>query len=356
MQAAQIPVYIRIVFILLLIMVIVHILIVGKNLLIPLFLSGLLSMLLTPLCIRMENWKIPRVISALIALLSCMVVLAGLVFLIILQIKGASKDFEGVSQRMNDYLSDLDGFLSDNLGIELGIQNGLDKSYLTELMQSNSETISQFLFNTIGSLAGVVLTPVFIFFMLIYRYQLGNFIAQLFKSQEEKKVKEEIVTIRKMVQGYVIGLLKVMAVLAVLNTGALYALGIKHALFFGLFAAFLNIIPYLGPFLGAILPFIYAFLTADTLFQPIAVVVLFTIIQLIESNFLTPKIVGSNVNLNAFITLIGLLIGGAIWGIIGMILIIPTLAILRRIFELSPSTKPFAYLLGEEISPHEKEN
>ncbi len=353
MQKRQTPVYIQIVFILLLIITIVYILIVGKNLLIPLFLAGFLSMLLTPLCNRMDKHKIPRTISALTALLGGMVVIAGLVFLIILQIKGVSKDFDDVSQRMNEYFSEIDRFLSDNLSIELGISNGIDKTHLMDLLQSNSDNFSQFLFNTIGSLTGVVLIPVFIFFMLIYRHHLGNFLAQLLKNQNERMVMEEIITIRRMVQKYIIGVVKVMAVLAILNTGALYLLGIKHALFFGLFAALLNIIPYLGPFLGAILPFIYAFLTAESLFQPLAVVVLFTIIQLIESNFLTPKIVGSNVNLNAFITLLGLLLGGAIWGIIGMILIIPTLAILRRIFELSPSTKPFAYLLGEETSTHE---
>jgi predicted PurR-regulated permease PerM len=71
-------------------------------------------------------------------------------------------------------------------------------------------------------------------------------------------------------------------------------------------------------------------------------------IQLIEGNFLTPKIVGGQVNLNAFITFLGLLLGASIWGVAGMILIIPILAILREIFELSDSTKPFALLLGEE--------
>jgi predicted PurR-regulated permease PerM len=69
---------------------------------------------------------------------------------------------------------------------------------------------------------------------------------------------------------------------------------------------------------------------------------------MVEGNFLTPKIVGGNVNLNAFITFLGLLVGAAIWGIAGMILVIPAMAILREIFDLHQSTKPFALLLGEE--------
>lgn len=71
-------------------------------------------------------------------------------------------------------------------------------------------------------------------------------------------------------------------------------------------------------------------------------------IQLVEGNFLTPKIVGSQVKLNAFITFLGLLLGASTWDVTGIILIIPIFAILREIFDLSPSTKPFALLLGEE--------
>src|SRR5690606_1101723 len=92
----------------------------------------------------------------------------------------------------------------------------------------------------------------------------------------------------------------------------------------------------------------YSFLTMDSLFYPLAILVCYQLIQLLEGNFLTPKIVGGNVNLNAFITFLGLLVGAAIWGVAGMVLVIPTMAILREIFELSESTKPCALLMGEE--------
>jgi predicted PurR-regulated permease PerM len=93
----------------------------------------------------------------------------------------------------------------------------------------------------------------------------------------------------------------------------------------------------------------YAFLTMESLISPLLVLGAYQAIQVLEGNFLTPKIVGSQVNLNAFITLLGLLLGASIWGVAGMILIIPILAILREIFDLSDSTKPYALLLGEEV-------
>lgn len=348
MAELKLPGHLRALTILLLLIVIVFILIIGRSLLIPLMLGGYIAMLLIPACTWMETKKFPRPLAALVALLTSLSAIVGLIVLVILQVRSFSRDFEDVTGRLNNYLADLDQVATDLFGANLGIKNGIDKSQLFELLESNSETVSNFLLSTIGSLSGVVLLPVFIFFMLIYRDHLGNFIARLFDREDEGNVKSKIRDLRKVVQYYIIGMIKVMGILAVLNTAALYAIGVKHAIFFGLFAALLNIIPYLGPFLGAILPFIFSFLTMDSLFYPLMVVITFTVIQLIESNFLTPKIVGGNVNLNALVTFLGLLLGGAIWGVIGMILIIPTLAILKRIFELKDSTKPFAYLFGEE--------
>ncbi len=348
MTTIKLPGHLKALTILLLLIVIVFILIVGRSLLIPIMLGGYIAMLLIPVCNWMESKRVPRPLAALISLLTSLAVILGLIALVVLQVRSFSRDFEDVTGRLNSYLADLDQMATEIFGANLGIENGLDKTQLFDLLESNSETVSNFLLSTIGSLSGVVLLPVFIFFMLLYRDHLANFITKFFNPEEEENVKSKIKGLRKVVQYYIIGMIKVMGILAVLNTAALYGIGVKHALFFGLFAALLNIIPYLGPFLGAILPFIFAFLTMDGLIYPLMVVITFTVIQLIESNFLTPKIVGGNVNLNALMTFLGLLIGGAIWGVIGMILIIPTLAILKRIFELKDSTKPYAYLFGEE--------
>lgn len=348
MTELRLPGYLKALAILSLLIVIVYILIIGRSLLIPIMLGGYIAMLLIPVCNWMEKKKIPRIVSALISLLTSLAIIIGLILLVILQVRSFSRDLDDVSDRLNRYLAEIDQLATNTFGADLGIKNGINKTQLFELVESNSETVSNFLLSTIGSMSGVVLVPVFIFFMLIYRDHLGDFMAKFFQNIENDQVKEKIRNLRSVVQLYIIGLVKVMGILAILNTSVLYAIGVKHALFFGLFAALLNIIPYLGPFLGAILPFIFAFLTMDGLIYPLLVAISFTIIQLIESNYLTPKIVGSNVNLNALITFLGLLVGGAIWGVIGMVLIIPFLAILKRIFELRDSTKPFAFLFGEE--------
>lgn len=342
------PAYLKALAILLLIIVLIFILIVGQSILVPLFLAGLIAGLLTPVGNWLERKNVSRMWSTTICLLASIVILIAFLSFVIIQITSFSKDVGNAGDKLNEYLSQIDTFLMDSFQLETGIGRGIDQQYLIDFLQSNSSSLAEFVFGTLGSLSAVLLLPVFIFFFVLYRDHLTNFIVSLYDNHDEEKVKTEIKNLRRVVQQYIIGVLKVMAILAVLNSIALLGLGIKHAVFFAVFAAVLNIIPYLGPFLGAILPTIFAFLTKDSLFYPIGVVVCFQIIQLIESNFLTPKIVGSNVNLNAFVTFVGLLVGASIWGVMGMILVIPAMAVLRKIFELSESTKPFAVLLGEE--------
>jgi predicted PurR-regulated permease PerM len=344
----NLPPYLKALAVLSLIIVIIFILIIGKSLLIPLFLAGLISILLTPISDFIESKKLSRVSSTVISLVSGLIFILGLLSFIVFQIASFGRDLGNVREKLNTYLLQIDAFILESFQIETGIGSGIDKNNLIDWIQTHSSSLAEFIFGTIGSLSMVLLLPVFIFFFLLYRDHLTLFLAGLFPRHDNQKVKEEVLVLRKVVQSYIVGVLKVMVILAILNTAVLLGLGIKHAIFFGVFAAVLNIIPYLGPLVALTLPVVFAFLTKDGIFYPIAVIVGFQLIQMIEANFLTPKIVGGNVNLNAFATILGLLVGASIWGVVGMILIIPALAVLRKIFELTDATKPYALLLGEE--------
>src|SRR5690606_17310314 len=111
--------------------------------------------------------------------------------------------------------------------------------------------------------------------------------------------------------------------LGTINSLGLYIIGIEHAMLFGFFAAFLNIIPYIGTTIGGSLPVLYALLNYDELWRPIAVLIFYQLVQTVEGNFITPKIVGSKVSINPFIAIVVLIIGGFYWGIAGMVLSIP---------------------------------
>lgn len=354
MERIQIPAYIKAFFVIALIFIIIYTLIVGKSVLIPLVLSAYIAMLLTPFCNWMENHRIPRVLSTFIALISSLAILVGFIYLIITQLSGFVNDFEDVSGRINSYLITIDDFIADKFDIKTGISNGINQGMIIDFVQGNSKSISQFLLGTVGSLTSILLLPIFIFFLLLYRNRIMNFTVMLYAGKDPENVRQEVIKLRSVIQYYLSGVFKVMIILTILNTAVLMIIGVKHAIFFGSLSAVLNIIPYVGPFIAATLPIVYAILTMDGLFYPLAILVAFITIQTIEGNILTPKIVGKTVNLNPLISIIALLVGASIWGAIGMILVIPTLAIISRMLEMDPDTRPYAYLMGDdEKVPHE---
>ena len=351
MVTPKFPPYAKAVFISLLIIIIIFFMIMAKAILIPLLVSGYIAMLMTSFCNRLERWKIPRSLSAFIALLLIIIATSGIMYFIFSQLQSFTDDVEmNMEEKVNGFAIKINTWVNNVISYDLGMGNGFKMEKIMAMIEKGGTTMSALLFTTIGTISNIVLLPVFIFFLLIYRDHLAIFVTKVFAKQRNRILLEHMVSIRKIVHAYIVGAGKVMIILGIVNTVVLFALGIKHAIFFGMIAGLLNIIPYVGPFLGAIMPFFFALLTKDSLFYPFAVVVSFTLIQFAESSFLTPKITGANVNLNAFITFLGLLIGGAIWGVVGMVLIIPTIAILKKLFELSPDTEPYAYLFGEEDS------
>lgn len=160
--------------------------------------------------------------------------------------------------------------------------------------------------------------------------------------------------IQSVVQNYIVGLATVIAIIGILNSIGLFALGIKYALFFGLFGALLNVVPYVGVLLGGLLPTVYALITKDSVWYPIGVIGIYWIVQILEANFITPNIVGSKVSLNPFAAIVAILVGEQVWGIAGMILAIPLLAICKVIFDIIEPLKPIGFVLGEPGSEKEK--
>ena len=348
MDKMNFPPYIKAVFIGLLIIMVVVIMIFGRSLLVPILFAAYTSMLLVPLNNKLEKWKFPRSLATLTALSLAILSILGVFTFFFIQLTSFVDDLSNIQERIDDLIGSLNATIENVAGVPSDISVILRKEEILELIKKNSENITTAVLSTVGSLGGVILIPVFMFLFLYYRNHFRLFLIKVFHNHDPNKVNETLGSVRLIIQRYLVGIGKVMLILAVLCTGALFGLGIKHAVFFGVFAALMNLIPYVGPLIAAILPFTFALITKDSLWYPFGVVIAFTLIQSIEGNFLTPKIVGSNVSLNPFITFFALLLGAAIWGVIWMILIIPTIAIMKKLFELSPATQPYAYLMGAE--------
>ena len=228
--------------------------------------------------------------------------------------------------------------------------------HLGELVESSPGELiasNHIIANTISISANFVivlgLVLVYAFFFLLYRNSFNRFILSRFKSEKNEYAASIIEDIRKVVQNYFIGLLIVIAILGTLNGAGLYVIGLDYPFLFGFFAAFLAIVPYIGSFLGGLFPTIYALINGDTLWQAVFVVLWYVFVQVLEGNFLTPKIVGSKVSLNPLVAIIAILTGGLIWGIAGMVLFIPLLAIVKVVFDNIEPMKPYGLLLSSKF-------
>ena len=167
------------------------------------------------------------------------------------------------------------------------------------------------------------------------------------------KTKAIIEETSQLTQQYISGVSIVILILAVLNSFGLWIFGVPNALFFGCLAALLIIIPYLGTLIGASFPILFSLLTQDASGPVLGALGVFVFTHLLESNFLTPSIVGSKIRINPLATITALVIGSFLWGIAGMILFIPFLGILKIIFDKIELLQPYGYLIGADETEKE---
>jgi len=126
-------------------------------------------------------------------------------------------------------------------------------------------------------------------------------------------------------------------------------LGIEYAVLLAVIGALLNMIPYIGAIIAAVLPMIMAIVTKPNPWSAFLVLEVYIFIQFIDNNILVPRIVASKVKINALVSIIAVLAYGALWGIPGMFLSIPLTAIFKLIFDRIDSLKSWGYLLGDTL-------
>jgi predicted PurR-regulated permease PerM len=156
-----------------------------------------------------------------------------------------------------------------------------------------------------------------------------------------------VTEVNEVMKNYVLGLLMEMLILGLLIFTTLSIMGIKYALLMAVMAGVLNIIPYLGIYTALALSMLITFANGTTA-QVLGIGIVFIAAHFIDANIILPRIVGGQVKLNPLITILAVLIGNLLWGIPGMFLFIPLIAILRIISEEVEDLKPWSILIGED--------
>jgi len=322
------------------------ILYIGQDIIVPLIFSTIVAILLNPLVNFLTKKKINRVIAILLAVAAAIMLITALTYFIISQAALLSDSLPLFKKKFVMLFNELINWISAHSNIsEPKIKAWINQTKSAGLQNSNA-VIGTALTTVGGILAFFFLLPVYIFLILFYKPLLLEFIAQLFSSGKQEVVSEVLVETKTLIQSYLVGLLLEAAVVATLNTVGLLILGIQYAVLIGVIGALLNMIPYIGGLVAISLPMLMAIATKSPIVA-LWVLVLYIIVQFIDNNFIVPKIVASRVKINALISIIVVLIGGALWGVAGMFLSIPLTAIIKVIFDRITPLKPFGFLLGD---------
>jgi predicted PurR-regulated permease PerM len=344
------PFYLRSTVTLFGIILFVYVLFMLKGIMIPLAFSLMIAILLNPLVNKLRQKKIPKIISIAIALLIAILLVAGLMVFISSQIAKFSSNMDVLEQRFAELFSDFQLWLQQNYSLSIIKQ----KQMLAEAGNNLKPLITQTLGTVLGTVSVLVLLPVYIFLMLFYKTLILNFLYEVFAEKNSDQVKEVLDQTKRAIQSYMIGLLLEAIIVATLNSVALFSLGVEYAILLGVIGAILNVLPYIGGIIAIALPIIIATITKDGYSTQIGIVIAYAVIQFIDNNILVPRIVSSKVKINALVSLVIVLLGGAVWGLSGMFLSIPFVAVLKIVFDRINELKPWGKLLGDEVPVYHK--
>jgi len=325
-----------------------YILYIGQEILVPLTFSWILAILLNPVVNFFTKKNINRVVAISIAVTLLVIMIGGILFFIGAQLSMFSDSFPQLKERFNEILNQVLSWFSHTFNVGKWKVNAWVAEQKEEQMHNAGGMIGNTVTTISGALIIILLIPVYIFLFLFYKPLLLDFIAKLFSSDKHKVVADVLSQTRVLIQNYLVGLLIELVIVAAMNSTALLIIGIKYAVLLGVIGAILNLIPYIGGIVAISLPMIMGLLTDE---PGCALWILFAylIIQIIDNNFLVPLVVASKVKVNALVSIIVVLIGGALWGVAGMFLSIPLTAIAKVIFDRVDSLKAFGFLIGDTM-------
>jgi predicted PurR-regulated permease PerM len=345
----KLPLYAKATILFLGLIALVTILYVARSIIVPVVFAVIIAIVLHPVVNFFVRIKIKRVWAILITIFLTFLVIVAFGTLIISQVSRFSETLPALVDKFTGMIDQSIADASVYFDINpLKIHEWITKTKI-ELINTGSAAIGQTLVILGNGLVILFLLPVYIFLILFYHPIIIEFIHKVFSENNQGQVSEIVSQIKNVIQRYLVGLVIEAGIMATLNTTALLLLGIPYAILLGIISALVNVIPYIGGLIGVALPMMVALATKSSAWYAIYVLILFYIIQLIDNNYIVPKVVASKVKINALFSLIVVFAGNALWGIPGMFLSIPLLAIVKLIFDHIEPLKPWGFLLGDTM-------
>lgn len=315
----------------------------AKVFLMPLFIGGILATLFLPFCNWMEKKKINKAVAVLISLFSLLSIVAVVIALLSFKIYDFLDDFAMIKREALSAFDSIQMYVYDHLNLSFKEQVQILKKE-----QPSYGSIMQMAFASLTSLlTNFILVLVYFIFLLYYRFHIKIFFLKQTGLAQQAQMEDLIDSAANISQQYLLGVFKMIAILWIMYGIGFSIIGVENALFFAVLCGLLEIIPYIGNITGTLLTLLVAAAQGANLTLLVGIVFVYGTVQLIQGWLLEPLILGPQVKINPLFTIIALVLGELLWGIPGLILAIPVIAIVKIICDHIESLKPYGFLIGE---------
>lgn len=350
METIKLPFYAKLASILLIIISLTLIVFVGRDVITPVLMAFLFAILLVPVfTFLITKLKFSRYLAAIICVLIFAAFIIGIIYFISYQIGIMANDFDVIKRNANSFILDFHKYIRENFNISIGEQKKYIDNVAKDSVKNGTSTIGSAIISITDVLLDFTIIPIYTFLFLLYKDHFTLFLAKLIDKEEHSVLKDILSQIKVSINQYIVSLIFEMIVVSVLTSFGLWIIGIKYFILLGLITGILNLIPYIGILIAGIIT-VFASLTGTAEISMIfGILIVNVVVQLIDNNVLVPLIINSKVEINAFVSIIGIIIGGAIAGISGMFLAIPLLAIMKIIFDRIEALEPWGYLMGNHM-------
>jgi len=322
---------------------------IAQAIIVPLIFGTVIAILLHPLVRFFETKKVNRILAICITLLLSIIIIAALGIFMYSQLRLFSDSWPIFVEKFSHLIDQTIRWIPGYFNISAEGVNAWIAETKIELLDGSSSFIGQTLLSVGNGLVVIFVIPVYVFLLLLYKPLLLDFIHQLFGKERQSNVTIIVSQTKSVIQHYLVGLVIETVLVAVLNSVGLLILGIDYAILIGIVGALLNLIPYIGGLVAVAIPMMIALVTKDSPWFALYVMGVYYFVQLLDNNYIVPKIVASKVRINALVSIIVVLAGGALWGVSGMFLSIPLIAIVKVVCDHIEPLKPIGFLLGDTM-------
>jgi len=328
---------------------IVYIAILAREILVPLFFSLLAALLLLPVANFLENrMRLPRAGAAAISLFILILILVTIFYLIGSEIASLVHDWPSLQNQFTSSLNDLHNWVAEHFHVDIQQQKDYIQNASSRIFASGPSVLASTLLSVSSVLLFLTLTILFTFFMLLYRKLVIRFLIAVFPKESSTIVYDIVENIQYIIRRYLIGLLVEMLIVAVIFCTSYLIFGVKYAVLFALMTALFNLVPYVGIYTAAAFSLFVTFAVAGGKAKILVIIITTVAVHMIDSNILLPFIVGSRIRINGMVTILAVIAGEMVWGIPGMFLSVPFIAVTKIIFDRIEPLKPWGILLGHE--------